>query len=124
MRNFRDYEVWKKSIMFIKNVYAFTDLLPNKEKYNLISQLERAAVSISLNISEGCSRNSEKDFARFIEIALGSAFETENILIICNELGYTKEENAAALIDELTVIQKMLNSLYSKLTQRWPKANS
>ncbi len=118
MRNFREYEVWQRTIRFVKNIYLFTDLLPNKEKYNLISQLERAAVSISLNISEGCSRHSEKDFARFIEMALGSAFETENILIICNEVGYTKTEETTALIEELITIQKMLNSLYGRLSGR------
>lgn len=118
MRNFRDYEVWQRSVSFIKNIYLFTDSLPNKEKFNLISQLERAAVSISLNISEGCSRHSEKDFARFIEMALGSAFETENVLIICNEVGYTDKEATQGLFDEIQIIQRMLNSLYGRLTGR------
>lgn len=118
MRNFKNYEVWQRTVGFIKNVYQFTDKLPNKEKYNLINQLERAAVSISLNISEGCSRSSEKYFARFIEIAKGSANESENILIICIELGYTKQEQVNHLFEELLIIQKMLNNLYRTLTGR------
>ena len=118
MRNFRDYEVWKRSISFTKSIYAFTNGLPNKEKYNLITQLERATVSISLNIAEGCSRNSEKDFARFVEIALGSAFETENILLLCCEVGYTNQQYIDSLIAELHIIQKMLNSLHGKLTEK------
>ncbi len=118
MRNFREYEVWKRAILFVKNVYEFSDKLPNKEKYNLISQIERASISISSNIAEGASRNSEKDFARFIEIALGSAFECENLLIISNSLGYTTENQTKDMFEELGTIQKMLNSLYGKLTGR------
>lgn len=91
MRDFRKYDVWKISVGFAKNIYQFTSQLPNKEKYNLISQIERASVSISSNIAEGTSRNSEKDFARYIEIALGSAFECENLLILSVEFGYSTE---------------------------------
>lgn len=80
--------------------------------------MKKASVSISSNIAEGTSRNSEKDFARFIEIALGSAFECENLLIVCNDLGYLNSDQIKNLIDELNVIQKMLNSLYGKLIGR------
>ncbi len=118
MRNFKNYEVWQKTIILIKNIYRFTDSLPNKEKYNLISQLERAAVSISLNISEGCSRRSDKDFARFIEIALGSANEVENVLLICIAIEYTDSKRVEYLFNEIEVIQKMLNSLYGKLIRK------
>ena len=118
MRNFRNYEVWQRTVHFIKNIYLFTEQLPNKEKYNLISQLERAAVSISLNISEGCARSSDKEFARFIEFALGSAFEVENIMIICIEIGYVTEKQTESLFKEIDIIQKMLNNLYGKLTGR------
>lgn len=115
MRNFRDYDVWKRTIQFIKRIYLFTEKLPYKEKFNIISQVESAAVSISSNIAEGSARSSEKDFARFIEFALGSAFETENLLIIAKEVGYIQEAHFISMVEELQIIQKMLNSLYSKL---------
>ena len=118
MRDFKNFEVWRRSVILIKNIYQFTDSLPNKEKYNLIRQLERASVSISLNISEGCSRKSDKDFARFIEIALGSANEVENVLLISIALNYTDNKQVEHLFIEIEIIQKMLNSLYGKLTSR------
>lgn len=118
MRNFREYEVWKRTIQFIKRVYLFTNKLPNKERFNIISQIESAAVSISSNIAEGAARTSEKDFARFIEISLGSAFETENLLIIAKEVGYIDEAYFNSMIKDLQVIQKMLNNLYGRLKGR------
>ena len=95
-----------------------TENLPNKEKYNLISQIEGTSVFISSNIAEDASRNSEKDFARFVEISLGSAFECENLLIISIEVVYSKEVQIDNIIEDLHIIQKMLNSLYGKLTNR------
>lgn len=117
MRNFREYDVWKNSIVFTKRIYIITSCFPVKEKYGIISQIQRASVSISSNIAEGCSRSTEKDFARFIQIALGSAFETENLLIISNEINYITSEQFDELKSELEIIQKQLNSLYSKLTK-------
>jgi four helix bundle protein len=66
MRNFRELLIWKKGMEIVTSVYKFTALLPTDEKYGLKTQLQRAAVSIPSNIAEGCSRNSEPDFKRFI----------------------------------------------------------
>ncbi len=86
MRNFRKLEVWKDSIVFTKRIYQQLESFPNHEKYELKSQIRRAAISIPSNIAEGASRQSSKEFARFLEIALGSAFEIETQLIISVEL--------------------------------------
>ena len=118
MRNFREYDVWKRGIAFTGGIYILTRDLPDHEKFGIISQIRRASVSIPSNIAEGCSRHSEKDFARFVEIALGSAFEVETLLIICQEVGYLQQEEIKTMVDELQVIQKSLNSLYSKLRGR------
>ena len=118
MRNFREYDVWKRSISFTSGIYRLTDNFPDKEKFGMTSQLRRACVSISSNIAEGCSRNSEKDFARFVEIALGSAFEVETLLTICEEVGYLSHEQVKTERDQLQVIQKGLNSLYTRLRGR------
>ncbi|MCH8873996.1 four helix bundle protein [candidate division KSB1 bacterium] len=75
MRNFRNLNIWTEGIGIVKQVYKIAELLPSDEKYGLKSQICRAAVSIPSNIAEGCSRNSEIDFKRFLEIALGSSFE-------------------------------------------------
>src|SRR5699024_3837285 len=113
MRDFRRYEVWRRSIQFCKQAYQLTSQLPDIEKYGIKSQQQRATVSIPSNIAEGCSRKSERDFARFIEIAQGSAFETESLLLLCLELEYIDSSRFKALLLDLQVIQKQLNSLYS-----------
>ncbi len=88
MRNFRELEVWKESIEIVKKVYSITNAFPSNEKFGLVSQMNRCRVSIASNIAEGCSRKSEIDFARFLEISIGSSFELETQLIISNNLIY------------------------------------
>ncbi len=75
MRNFRNFKIWEEGIAIVTQVYKLSKSLPSEEKYGLRSQICRSAVSIPSNIAEGCSRNSETDFKRFLEIALGSSFE-------------------------------------------------
>src|SRR5262245_15094938 len=75
MFNFEKLEVWHKSIALADNVYAVTKAFPSEERFGLTNQMRRAAVSISSNIAEGCSRGSKSEFRRYIEIAVGSAFE-------------------------------------------------
>lgn len=82
MRNFRTLDIWKNGIEIVKQIYALCDKLPSEEKFGLKSQITRASVSIPSNIAEGCSRNSDIEFKRFLEIAMGSLFETETQLII------------------------------------------
>ena len=115
MRNFRHYEVWKRAILFCGNIYKLTASLPNNEQYGIGNQLKRASVSISSNIAEGCSRKSEKDFARFIEIGIGSAFEVESLLYVCKELEFIDQSRLEEIVEELQIIQKQLNVLNSKL---------
>jgi len=78
MHNFRRLNIWIKSIDFVADVYRITKSFPKEEKFGLSSQMERAAVSISANIAEGSAKSSEKDFARFLEMSLGSAYEIRN----------------------------------------------
>ena len=118
MRNFREYDVWEGGIAFTAGVYILTGELPDSEKFGMVSQLRRASVSIPSNIAEGCSRSSEKDFARFVEIPLGSAFETETLLVICKEVGYLDQLQLERQLKELHGIQRGLNSLYGKLKGR------
>ncbi|MCF6171885.1 MAG: four helix bundle protein [Bacteroidales bacterium] len=117
MRNFREFDIWKRSIQLAKNIYQLTEKLPNSEKYGLASQIQRAAVSIASNIAEGASRRSEVDFARFIEIALGSAFEVETQLLLMKELNYITESNYKSQLEDLNTLQKMMNKLLTKIRQ-------
>jgi len=82
MHNFRELKIWQKSRDFVSEVYTITSKFPEKEKHVLISQINRSVISISSNIAEGSGRNGIKDFQRFLDIAIGSAFELESQLII------------------------------------------
>ena len=115
MNNFRDLQVWKKSIFIVKKVYELTSVFPKDEIYGLTNQIRRAAVSIPSNIAEGAGRSSDADFNHFLAIAIGSSFELETQLIISKELLYTETENADMLISELQEIQKMIRGLQKSL---------
>ncbi len=115
MRNFRKYTIWQDGIKFVKQIYLFSEILPAEEKFGLISQIRRAAVSIPSNIAEGCSRNSDKEFKRFLEIALGSAFELETQLIIINDMNTKFTEKIKPLLQDINKIQKQINSLIQKI---------
>ncbi len=93
MFNFEKLEVWQKAIDFADLVYANTREFPADERFGLTNQMRRAAVSISSNIAEGCSRSSKADFARFIEIATDSAFEVVSQAFIGQRQGFLKKEH-------------------------------
>jgi four helix bundle protein len=117
MRNFRNFTVWKNAIELAKMIYKVTEVFPTTEKFGLISQIQRASISIASNIAEGSSRKSETDFARFLEIAIGSAFEVETQLIIAKELNYNNESDFESLISNINKLQKQINALITKIRQ-------
>lgn len=108
MRNFKTLEIWKASIILTKNTYALIQGLPIEEKYDLSSQMRRAVVSIPSNIAEGCSRKSNRDFKRFLAIALGSSFELETHFLIAKEIGYFEEVEINGLLTQLDSLKKMM----------------
>lgn len=99
----------------VDDVYTFVNAFPNTEKYGLSFQITRSAVSIPSNIAEGASRNSEKDFARFLEIALGSAFELETQLIITGKRKHISEERLKETVKKLSSLQKRIYALRRKI---------
>jgi four helix bundle protein len=117
MRNFRTLNIWQQGIQLVVDVYKLSEELPNEEKYGLKSQICRAAVSIPSNIAEGSSRPSEIEYRRFLEIALGSAFELETQLIIIQNLPMASNDRIGNLKCCLEKEQKMINSLISRLKQ-------
>ncbi|MFZ3044632.1 MAG: four helix bundle protein, partial [Desulfatirhabdiaceae bacterium] len=112
---FREYDIWKSSIQIAKQVYLISELFPSSEKFGLSSQIQRAVISIASNIAEGSARKSEKEFAHFLEIAQGSAFEVETQLILAKEIGYIQESSLVELLKTIHVLQKQINYLRSKL---------
>lgn len=117
MRNFRKLIIWKDAIEIVKKVYQIASQLPNEEKYGLKSQISRASVSIPSNIAEGSSRRSEIEYKRFLEIALGSAFELETQLIIIRELSLVKTEDINKLLEDLSTEQRSINKLITVLNE-------
>lgn len=117
MVKFRFYEldVWRKSIDFATTVYATTAEFPQSEQYGLVRQLRRAAVSISANIAEGSGRTSDRDFARFIEIAYGSLMETVSHLCISLKQDFLQRNNFDSLTVQADELARMLSGLRKSL---------
>ena len=113
MSNYADLKVWQKSIDLSVHIYDLSKELPDDEKFGLIPQMKRAVVSIASNIAEGHGRNSDKDFIKFLRIALGSLYELETQIEICIRLGYLDNSEVLNSRLLLTEISKMLNSLIS-----------
>lgn len=114
-RNFREYPVWNESVEYATYVYEVTSQMPWFEKKGLCDQLQRAAVSISSNIAEGAARSTDADFAHFLDIALGSAFEVETQLKISMNVGYLDKEHYQEMITKLSSIERQLNALISSI---------
>jgi len=115
MRNFREYDIWIDSMELVNNIYDLVGYFPKNEQYVLTSQMTRSAISIPSNIAEGASRNSEKDFARFLEIGLGSAFELETQVRIAVKRKYISEDNKTRTIESLISLQKRISALRFKV---------
>lgn len=93
MNKFKDLKVWQHSMDMMEEIYSLTSQFPPKENFSLTSQINRAAVSIPSNITEGAGRGSKPDFKRFLYIANGSSAELETLLILANKLNYIKKES-------------------------------
>ncbi len=115
MHRFKDLEIWKLSRTFCSQIYRITSSFPDSEKFGLTNQLRRASVSVPSNIAEGCSRISNKDFSRFLEISIGSIYEIETQLLIAFDLGYVNKEELDDLLNDLDKIIKMTAKFRSTL---------
>ena len=114
-RNFRNYPVWQQAVDYATKVYKITADMPYFEKKGLCDQLQRAAVSISSNIAEGSARTSDSEFAHFLDIALGSAYEVETQLFISKNVGYIDINIYNQLLDELISIERQLTGLVNSI---------
>ena len=114
-RNFRNYKVWQDAVDYASKVYKVTTDLPWFEKKGLCDQLQRAVVSISSNIAEGSAKPSDNDFAHFLDMSLGSAFEVETQLLISKNVGYIDAEIYDSLIKDLKEIERQINGLISSV---------
>ena len=116
VRNFRELKVWEKAHQLTLSVYRATVDFPAEEKFGLTSQLRRAAAAIPANIAEGCGRAGERELARFLQIAMGSASELEYHLLLAHDLDLVDAASYQQLHDSTTEVKGMLTSFIRKLT--------
>ena len=112
---FQELKVWKAGIDVSKVIFQVTKSFPSVERYGLISQMIRSAISIPSNIAEGCGRKTNKDFYHFLNIALGSSFELETQLIIAKEFDYINQDQLDTTCKLIIDIQKMIHGLQKSL---------
>ena len=115
-QNYKDLVVWQKGIALAKTIYQLTSKFPAEEKFGLVSQMRRAAVSIPSNIAEGQARHTTGEFIQFISHAEGSTAELETQLILSLELGFAITDSAQPAFTLLDDIRRMLNGLRRKLS--------
>jgi four helix bundle protein len=112
MSDFRNLNVWQKSMTLARDTYVFCGRLPSDEKFGLISQMRRSAVSIPSNIAEGSKRRTKQDFMQFLKIASGSAAELETQLLLSKDIYKAPVDG---IVDALKEVQRMLEALMKKL---------
>jgi len=111
MNRFKELKVWQESIDLSVDIYAVCKTLPNEEKFGLISQLQRASVSVSANIAEGAGRNNKGEFYHFLGIATGSLSEVESLLALATRLKYIRTKELNLFDAKILKIQNMLYKL-------------
>jgi four helix bundle protein len=116
--SYKGLVVWQKSIDFVTTIYATTKAFPIDEKFNLTSQLNRAVVSIPINIAEGYGRESHKNYLQFLKISRGSIHEVETLLLISKNLNFISDEKFEVLSEQLNEISKLLQGLIKSIQNK------
>jgi four helix bundle protein len=116
--NWRDLDVWRKSHLLTKQTYLLTRNFPKEERYGLTSQIQRAAYSVPLNVVEGHTRRTSKEFLQFLNIARGSLEEFRYLLILCQDISYISKEDAEKIESMACEISCMINGLMKSLRKK------
>lgn len=115
MRDFKKFTFWEDTMQVTVDVCNLTRKFPAEERYALGDQLRRASVSIASNIAEGSGRNSDLDFAHFLDVSLGSSYEVEVQLYIAQRLGYLTDEEIKPLLNKVFSVQRQISGFIKKL---------
>jgi four helix bundle protein len=115
MRDFRQLRVWEESHGLTLKVYQITKVFPKEELFNLINQMRRSSSSIPTNIAEGCGRETNKDYAHFLQIALGSSYELDYQILLAKDLNYIDGKIYSELNDKVDKIKRQLAILIKKV---------
>ena len=112
----QDLHIWKKSVDLVEEIYKITNSFPESEKFGLVSQMRRCAISIPSNISEGYGRKSQGELLQFLGIARGSLCELETQILIAERLKFLK--NKEGFLEKITELHKMLHSFSHAIHKR------
>lgn len=115
MKSHRELKIWQRSFALANVLYSLTEQFPASQRFSLVYQMQKAAVSVPSNIAEGYNRQTRKEYLQFLYIALGSLAELETQVMIANAQRYIKEPKSSELLDEITQIGKMLRTIIIKL---------
>lgn len=116
--SYKDLIVWQKSIDFVSYIYGITSQFPSVEKFNLTSQINRAVISIPVNIAEGFGRESSKNYIQFLKISRGSLYEVDTLFIISKNLEYITTEVYSQTTLFINEISKLLNGLIKSIQNK------
>ncbi|MFH2138381.1 MAG: four helix bundle protein [Candidatus Omnitrophota bacterium] len=116
-KRFEDLQVWQLAVDLAVKIYKSSKVFPAEEIYGLTSQLRRAVVSVSTNIAEGSGRSSKKEYRHFVEIAIGSINEVENLWIIAQKIGYLKEIDFKLIKNNIEEVHGLLNGFRRYLSK-------
>lgn len=115
MKDYRELQIWRRSHDLTLRIYRATTVFPKEEQFGITSQLRRASASISANIAEGCGRDGDAELKRFLNIALGSACETDYFVLLARDLDYLTQSDAEPLLTETLELRRMLGAFIQKL---------
>lgn len=118
MQHFRNLKVWQRSHRLVLEIYRLTVDFPSHGRFGLTSQIRRSAASVPTNIAEGCKREGQQDFARFLNIVEGSLSETEYLVMLSQDLDYFGGKNSGYLLMEISEIGAMLHCLRAKVEKK------
>lgn len=120
MKSYKDLIVWQKSMSLVNEIYFTTKNFPEEEKFSLVSQMRRSAISIPSNIAEGYGRGTKTEYARFVKIARGSMYELDTQMEIAKSQKFLTQENYKNINMRLDEIGKMINGLITALCKTSP----
>lgn len=118
IESFQDLKIWQRSIKLVEEIYKITTNFPQDEKFGIVSQIKRSAVSIPSNIAEGFGRWGNKEFRHFLYISVGSCAELTTQLVISCNLEYINKFEKDKIIDEINQISRMISTLIKKIDQK------
>ena len=121
MHNYKNLHIWQDGIKLARRIYEITSNFPACEKYGIVSQMTRAAVSIPSNIAEGSGRSGNKEFANFLSIAIGSIFELHTQIAICEQIGYIDNGTVKQLETQIFTLQQQIATYKQRIEGSAPR---